>query len=94
MKSCGGCQYFRKWKDDAIGGGLCELRDGRTKTDHGRKCEDHKRIPYKRKYARTWEEAATEVLENNVELWGSLATLDRGDRPSANTTDVGIGTGV
>lgn len=49
MKSCGSCQYFTKWKNDQFSGGLRELLDCRTNTDHGRKCAYHKRIPYKRK---------------------------------------------
>jgi len=47
-KSCGGCQYFRKWKKDRIGGGLCEKFDWRTKSDYGGNCKGWKAIPYKR----------------------------------------------
>ena len=47
-KNCGSCMYFFKWKNDKIGGGLCNLRDGRTKCDYGRGCMDWKGIKYKR----------------------------------------------
>ncbi len=45
MKDCGSCIHFTKWSD----GGLCEKDDQRTKSDHGRKCKDHKRKKYKRR---------------------------------------------
>lgn len=47
-KSCGACKYFQKWKKDKFGGGLCELKDARTKTDHGHKCEEFKRVKFHR----------------------------------------------
>jgi len=37
-----------KWKNDRYGGGVCTLKDARTKTDFGRRCHEFKRIPYKR----------------------------------------------
>ena len=48
MKNCGSCTFFGKWKNDSIGGGLCDLHDARTKTDYGRNCKDWKGIKYKR----------------------------------------------
>lgn len=47
--SCGGCQFFIKWKFDRIGGGLCDAKDARTKTDHGHKCKWWRPIYYNRK---------------------------------------------
>lgn len=47
-RTCGGCQYFIKWKKDKFGGGLCDLLDARTKSDHGHGCKNWKAIPYKR----------------------------------------------
>jgi len=46
---CGGCQNFLKWKNDKYGGGLCEIKDARTKSDYGHKCKLWKGIPYNRK---------------------------------------------
>ncbi len=48
MRDCGGCQHFQKWKNDKYGGGICFLKDARTKTDHGHKCKTWKSIPYVR----------------------------------------------
>ena len=48
-KSCGSCTYFFKWKNDSIGGGLCEKLDARTKSDYGHDCKHWKGIKYKRK---------------------------------------------
>lgn len=48
-KSCGSCIYFLKWKNDSIGGGLCEYDDARVKTDYGHSCKHWKGIKYKRK---------------------------------------------
>lgn len=48
MRNCGNCRWFVKWKSDLIGGGLCEVKDRRTKTDRGRKCKEHKAMKYKR----------------------------------------------
>ena len=47
-KCCGNCEYFFKWKNDSIGGGLCEFFDMRTDTNNGKKCKHHKAIKYKR----------------------------------------------
>jgi len=41
-KSCGGCREFIKWKNDRYGGGLCELKDARTKSDNPA-CDKFKR---------------------------------------------------
>jgi cytochrome c2 len=43
-KSCGACKHFQKWRRDKFGGGLCELKDLRTKTDRGHDCKEFKRI--------------------------------------------------
>lgn len=48
-KSCGGCQYFVKWKNDMNSSGFCEIKDSRTNTDGGHRCTQHKRMPYNRK---------------------------------------------
>jgi len=47
VKSCGGCIYFGKWKNDKYGGGLCDALDARTTSDGGRNCRFWKAIPYK-----------------------------------------------
>jgi len=49
MKDCGGCKYFLKFKNDKRSGGLCDLLDGRTNTDYGKKCQYHKAKKYNRK---------------------------------------------
>lgn len=46
---CGSCQHFVKWKNDRLGGGLCEENDSRTKSDHGHNCKEWKGIKYARK---------------------------------------------
>lgn len=48
MQDCGGCIHFIKWKFDRFGGGLCEIKDARTKTDHGRRCKEHTPPKYDR----------------------------------------------
>jgi len=48
MKSCGGCVYFTKCKNDEITGGLCDKKDCRTDTDRGRKCKVFKAPKYDR----------------------------------------------
>ena len=47
-KCCGNCKYFLKWKNDSIGGGVCEFTDARTKPDYGRYCKHRKSIKYER----------------------------------------------
>ena len=47
-KSCGNCRFFGKFKNDIIGGGLCDLLDCRTKTDSRPDCKYWKGIKYKR----------------------------------------------
>lgn len=51
MKSCGSCRYFSKWKNDKIGGGLCDRYDMRTESDsiYGRNCPGWRGIKYRRK---------------------------------------------
>jgi hypothetical protein len=61
---CGGCQHFLKWKNDRYGGGLCELKDARTKTDYGHRCKTWKAIPYHKN--RRLKLIPTEIGENNV----------------------------
>jgi hypothetical protein len=48
MHDCGSCKFFIKWKNDKLGGGLCEAKDQRTKSDCGHQCKEWKAIPYKR----------------------------------------------
>lgn len=45
---CGGCQYFKKWKADKWGEGICKKQDARTYTDYGVNCPYWKAIPYNR----------------------------------------------
>ena len=47
-KRCGNCDYFMKWKNDPIGGGLCEFTDARTHPDTKADCKHWKGIRYKR----------------------------------------------
>ena len=47
-KSCGGCQHFLKVLGDGEAFGICQLFDGRTNSDNGSQCKEHKSIPYKR----------------------------------------------
>lgn len=51
MHKCGSCQFFIKWKNNLIGGGLCESLDTRTKADYSSRCKQFKR----KKYIRTDE---------------------------------------
>ena len=48
-RNCGNCKFFIKWKNDSIGGGLCERTDRRTKSDYGHGCKLWKGIKYKRR---------------------------------------------
>lgn len=50
-RDCGSCKHFVKWKADQHGGGICLLKDVRTKTDHGRGCEEFKRKKFVRSKA-------------------------------------------
>jgi hypothetical protein len=45
--SCGACKHFQKWNNDRFGGGLCELKDARTKTDSVQ-CKQFKRVKFHR----------------------------------------------
>lgn len=60
-KSCGSCRSFTKWKNDSIGGGLCEHHDTRTKSDRGSKCDDWRGIKYKRKRKSSWTKSSQNV---------------------------------
>ena len=52
---CGNCEYFLKWKNDSIGGGVCEFTDARTKPDYGSYCKNRKSIKYKRSHINGWK---------------------------------------
>jgi len=46
-KSCHGCVYFMKQKDDRYGPGICDLHDGRVSSSKAA-CEFFKRAAYNR----------------------------------------------
>lgn len=48
MQDCGKCCHFTKWKFDRFGGGLCEIKDARTKSDGGHKCTVFSAMKYDR----------------------------------------------
>jgi len=48
-KTCSSCRYFFKWKNDSIGGGLCEKIDARTHADNHLDCKYWKGKRYERK---------------------------------------------
>lgn len=54
VRSCGGCTYFQKLKNDLTSSGLCERRDCRTDSD--RICDDWKGIKYDRKETRLYSD--------------------------------------
>ncbi len=48
MQDCGSCVSFTKLKADKFGGGLCERKDARTKSDHGHDCREFERPKHNR----------------------------------------------
>jgi hypothetical protein len=46
-KSCGGCAYFLKLKNDIYGGGLCDFHDSRVSSGY-HACKYYTRIAYNR----------------------------------------------
>jgi len=67
IKSCGGCTWFNKWTNDSIGGGLCDLKDARTKSDYGGNCKDWTGIKYKRKPKHEVKKEIERDLNNDAE---------------------------
>ena len=48
-KTCSSCVCFLKFKNDSIGGGLCEKTDGRTHADNHLNCKHWKGKRYIRR---------------------------------------------
>jgi len=64
--NCGSCQYFFKFKNDSIGGGLCERLDARTKSDRRLNCKYFKRIKYNRNKEKISK--IKEIMKNEMSM--------------------------